>query len=564
MIRKLGLAFLALLVILIFTLSWAPYGIKVWVEREHTDLTVQDVQIKWGHVLFKKVLIKRPDVTGRLDTVRVTWSQDVRIVGGTIDVRPGPENQIEMSGSGSGSGSVTGQDLQINVTRQDLTARLERASFDSHRVWFKRASIQYRQYGATIRDGSIERVGHTIKANHTEIVLDLPIRIPRLDRQVTLSLWDLAVSPADRTARFKTLVIDRTKNSPVSFLGSDGRVWLDPQALHITLVSADVQHPWISPGLITFKNLAVVVPSTILRGSKDKILVRLGPVQIQVEPWLMHIQGHASCNEWIQAMPEPLPSALSQAGEHFRGELSFEVRQLPVPHFGSTNSCRFDCSEEPIASLKKELIRYQAYDQKNRMFERVTGRGAASWTSIQDLPPHIPQAFITMEDPGFLNHRGIIPQALENSLKDNLQIGRFFRGGSTISMQLAKNLWLKREKTIGRKAQEALLTLALESCLTKSEILELYLNVVEMGPDLYGIGPASQHYFNKDASQLEPEQAFYLASILPRPRRALAPDQGGLGRVRRLMTTLASRGLITEDLIPVQESEVDQVGWDTE
>jgi membrane peptidoglycan carboxypeptidase len=113
-------------------------------------------------------------------------------------------------------------------------------------------------------------------------------------------------------------------------------------------------------------------------------------------------------------------------------------------------------------------------------------------------------------------------------------------------MQLAKNLWLRRDKTLGRKVQEFFLAQALESCFTKDQILELYLNVVEFGPDLYGIGPAAERYFKVSAAAISPVQAFWLASILPRPRSAVPPDAATLERIRKLMTRFAGDGKIPE------------------
>jgi membrane peptidoglycan carboxypeptidase len=155
-------------------------------------------------------------------------------------------------------------------------------------------------------------------------------------------------------------------------------------------------------------------------------------------------------------------------------------------------------------------------------------------------------AAIALEDPGFASHRGFITQAYRNSLEDNIKLGRFHRGGSTITMQLAKNLWLRRDKTLGRKAQEFFLAQAIESCYTKDKIIELYLNVVEYGPDLYGIGGAARHYFKVTPSQLKPVEAFWLMSILPHPRKAGTPDAATLDRTRKFMDTLMKNGRIPD------------------
>jgi len=248
---------------------------------------------------------------------------------------------------------------------------------------------------------------------------------------------------------------------------------------------------------------------------------------------------------------------------NFKGRLSFEVRAKPVPHLSIEHDCSYTCSAEPVKTLRQSTFTYMAYDRNNKLFERKTGRLSPGWISIADLPTHVPQAFVLLEDPGFFSHKGIHVMALENSLKANLEKGEFVKGGSTISMQLSKNLWLKRHKTIGRKAYEALLTVAMESCMSKAQILELYMNVVEYAPDVYGIGPATQHYFRKPAQQLETDEAYFLAKLLPHPKRTLSPNGGGLASARKLMRRLAVSGYISEHIIPPEDNEVlDTEGWE--
>ena len=126
-------------------------------------------------------------------------------------------------------------------------------------------------------------------------------------------------------------------------------------------------------------------------------------------------------------------------------------------------------------------------------------------------------AVLVCEDGHFPYHHGFDFEAMQNSIRDNLIKGRFVRGASTISMQLAKNLYLGKEKTLSRKLQEAVLTQLLEQELSKRELLELYLNVIEYAPGIYGIGPAARYYFAERPSDLSLAQALYIASILPNP-----------------------------------------------
>jgi membrane peptidoglycan carboxypeptidase len=147
----------------------------------------------------------------------------------------------------------------------------------------------------------------------------------------------------------------------------------------------------------------------------------------------------------------------------------------------------------------------------------TTGPGAPGWVSFGDISPFMIVAVMTTEDGGFYRHHGFSRGAIRSALIDNLKARRFVRGASTVSMQLAKNLFLTREKTVGRKLEEVVLTDYLEQTFTKDELMELYLNVIEFGPDLYGIGPAARDYFGRGASELDLAESLFLSSVLPSP-----------------------------------------------
>lgn len=137
---------------------------------------------------------------------------------------------------------------------------------------------------------------------------------------------------------------------------------------------------------------------------------------------------------------------------------------------------------------------------------------------LDALPGHVIEAVLLSEDSEFFTHNGFDAEAIVNAFKDNLHADRIRRGGSTITQQLAKNLWLTRERTFRRKLEEALLTIALEASVPKERILELYLNGIEWGPGIYGLRPAARHYFGKDATELTPKEAAFLGTIIPNPR----------------------------------------------
>jgi monofunctional biosynthetic peptidoglycan transglycosylase len=141
------------------------------------------------------------------------------------------------------------------------------------------------------------------------------------------------------------------------------------------------------------------------------------------------------------------------------------------------------------------------------------------WVPMSRISPHLRRAVVAAEDASFFTHEGFDWEGMKDAALYDLEQGALKRGGSTITQQLAKNLYLSSERSIFRKAQEALITRSLEHHLTKERILELYLNVAEWGAGVYGAEAAARHHFQKPASELTEEEAAWLAAILPSPRR---------------------------------------------
>ncbi|BDW10697.1 monofunctional biosynthetic peptidoglycan transglycosylase [Polynucleobacter sp. SHI8] len=158
--------------------------------------------------------------------------------------------------------------------------------------------------------------------------------------------------------------------------------------------------------------------------------------------------------------------------------------------------------------------------EKNRLSSQSPPRLITKqWVPYEKISLSIKQAVIASEDANFTVHDGVDWDALEKAAKENVANGKIKRGGSTITMQLSKNLFLSAEQSYIRKAEEMLITGMLEVVLSKKRILEIYLNVAEWGVGIFGIEAAAKHYYGISASQLSPQQAAWLAAILPAPRR---------------------------------------------
>lgn len=141
-----------------------------------------------------------------------------------------------------------------------------------------------------------------------------------------------------------------------------------------------------------------------------------------------------------------------------------------------------------------------------------------TWIAYERISPNLKRAIIAAEDAKFVDHEGFDWDGIQRAMEKNQKKGRFVAGGSTISQQLAKNLFLTPNKSYLRKAEEAIITLMLETLWSKQRIFEVYLNVIEWGNGIFGAEAAAQHYFGVTAARLSPEQAARLAGMVPNPR----------------------------------------------
>jgi monofunctional biosynthetic peptidoglycan transglycosylase len=170
------------------------------------------------------------------------------------------------------------------------------------------------------------------------------------------------------------------------------------------------------------------------------------------------------------------------------------------------------------------LIYWNSYNPSSTAFmdryrESSGGRLRHSWVPYSRISEHLKRAVVAAEDAKFLDHEGFDWEAIQKAMQKNEQRGKVVAGASTISQQLAKNLFLSGSRSWPRKAEEAAITWMMERTLSKRRILELYLNVAEMGEGVFGAEAAARHHFGVPAAALTPYQAAYLAAILPSPRR---------------------------------------------
>jgi len=191
--------------------------------------------------------------------------------------------------------------------------------------------------------------------------------------------------------------------------------------------------------------------------------------------------------------------------------------------------------------------------EENDFMSFMVGPSNPDFVPYAEVSPYLLNSLMTTEDSGFMKHHGFINREFRSALIKDLKEGYFKYGASSITMQLAKNVFLYRAKTLARKLQELFLTWYIETVLPKERLLEIYVNVIEFGPGIYGIGSAARHYFGKRAKELTPLESAFFSSILPSPKtRYLQYCKGELSRwadakIQRILKLEHERGLLSDE-----------------
>lgn len=256
----------------------------------------------------------------------------------------------------------------------------------------------------------------------------------------------------------------------------------------------------------------------------------------------------AACQALLESAPRgllPLVRSARMTGTFgATSRVEFDTRSIDklVLDYQIDDRCRI--SEVPPDLARERFtssFTYRTYHPDATPSETTTGPGTPAWTDLDDISPYMIAAVLTTEDGAFYRHHGFNHNAIKSSVAANLKARRFVRGASTITMQLTKNLFLSREKTLSRKIEEVILTDYLEQAFRKDDMMELYLNVIEFGPDIYGVTRAAEYYFGRKPEELNLSECFFLASIMPSPvRYGRLRDKGEVseGWMRHLHTLI--------------------------
>ncbi len=290
-------------------------------------------------------------------------------------------------------------------------------------------------------------------------------------------------------------------------------------------VARDV--PFSITGSATTRRTTTLRPNaetvTLVHGKPRKIPTS-GPGGIQ-ELKLRFVIPPIECQRVLDAIPKEM--APHMAGYRMRGvfdtdlQLAIDWADLDATVLDGRvgiRNCRVTKEPEDSPKRLKEEFEHHVEYEAEKWLSFVVGEENEDFVLLEDISPHLINSIMSTEDSAFRSHKGFIPSEFQSALIRDLKAGEFTHGASSITMQMVKNVLLFREKTLARKLQELFLTWHVENTLTKDRILEIYFNVIEFGPALYGIGPAAHHYFGKPAKDLMPREAAFFSSILPNPK----------------------------------------------
>ncbi|MBC6989213.1 transglycosylase domain-containing protein [Hymenobacter sp. BT491] len=262
-----------------------------------------------------------------------------------------------------------------------------------------------------------------------------------------------------------------------------------------------------------------------------------------------------------------LPQGMFRTLEGMQGEGTLKYHLQANLDMNHLDSLRFDSSlkgknfritrfgRENLNMLNEDFP-YTAYNDKGDSIKTfAVGPSNPNFVPYNRISPYLKYAIMTAEDPRFLTHKGFMEKAFVKSIIQNIKERRFARGGSTISMQLVKNVFLTRQKTVTRKIEEALIVWLIENTrlASKERMFEVYLNIIEWGPKIYGVKEAARFYFDKQPANLNLSESLYLASIIPKPKfyRYSFDSYGNLRGSSRyfyhlIAGIMAQRGLISQ------------------
>jgi hypothetical protein len=600
------------LVLFIFRDLIASYYLQKKINRfnleNHAVLNVDQIRVQWiASILMTGISLKpeKGDTLLRIDTVYLSISEwkllAGRLVFNDLELKKFRFTMIRNSTGDNYSflirekkPDIQPDSLSKNLNYAYAADRLIGFAFDKIPAWIH---IHDLEISANTNNHTISfHFDHFAFRNNT---FNVPLRIREENEE---QLWT-AVGRIDRSERIVKVQLYSTRKrkiflpfitykwnaevgfDTVSFSLEEQYDGNERTVVHgsVALNRLNIHHEGISPNRVSFDQLAIdyylnigkdyaeLDSSTLITFNK----LRINPyIRYKDKPdrqiTLRINKAPFPAEELFSSIPQGLFTTLEDI--QVKGNLSFYLHffaDLSIP-----DSLQFDCElrrhqfsvlSYGNADLTRinEPFSYTAFEKGEPVRVFMVGPENPNYRPIGKISSFLKSSILTSEDPGFYQHRGFIQEAFRESIITDIKEKKFARGGSTLSMQLVKNVFLKRNKTIARKLEEALLVWLIENqnLSTKDRMFEVYLNIIEWGPMIYGANEASRFYFNKDASRLTLAESIFLASIIPKPKWfRYSFDETGhlresqLGYFNLLSEKMLNRGLITqkefENLIP--------------
>ncbi len=363
--------------------------------------------------------------------------------------------------------------------------------------------------------------------------------------------------------------VELTREAGISEIAADGRLWgltvSDPRIAPEPLSGLDFDFRLTARHDAASHELEI--PSATLRSGK---LLAQATARIALHPETRKPRIQLAlnipplpCQEALQALPPALVPNLRQLKLEgtFQGRIGLDVDMNRIHQEDARLSGKIDLDACRVRSapphLRAErLLGDFAFTVTEPGGQRITVEVAQdneSFRPLEEISPAMVSAVLTTEDASFWRHHGFITSEFATALTRNLRAGHFRYGASSITMQIVKNVFFERRKTLSRKFEELFYTWYVEKVVPKPRLMEIYLNIIELGPDIYGVPRAAQHFFNKNPLELSVREAIYLASILPSPKKRYAfycrqeVPETWERMLDRLLAIMLKRGHITEE-----------------
>ncbi len=434
----------------------------------------------------------RPDLRLHADMIAATWPGRLRMAVRAATLTGPAGVRVSSPASAWGMAGILGKDLRLTLVEPQAGLTIRKLANPAGSAWTVEA------HGLDVdRLLEVRRDAHPL--------LDGGIADGRVDLQASTDALRFHVGLGSRGARFEALA---------------GNAADEPQLGDPTDVTVRFDGTWQRPkGTIEIPELHATVAGAALSGALALRDLDTNPVvdlAFSARLDFAHLLGTSGLE-----VPESL--GIAPDGSHDLGSATIDLRVRGRPADPASLSVTQKIDLRPPRQMPPAIARLRG----DFTFTPDDGPGphhpidvspaSPDFIALRDVPPLFVRTLLLAEDTGFYGHRGIDLRELPTALLTNWSRGGAARGASTISQQLAKNLFLSRDKQLGRKLQELAITFLLESALGKDRILEIYLNIIEWGPDLRGLRSAARTYFGREPRALTPAEMAFLVAIIPAP-----------------------------------------------